>query len=86
MCKIIETVENGANIAEIGIGLNPMCRRNGDFEEEKKARGNLHIALGDNIFYGGCVRSPIHIDMVIYNPTVRFDEQVIVDNGRIVLP
>jgi leucyl aminopeptidase (aminopeptidase T) len=84
--NIIETVENGANIAEIGIGLNPMCRRNGDFEEEKKARGNVHIALGDNIFYGGNVRSPIHIDMVIYNPTVRFDEQVIVDNGCIVLP
>lgn len=82
---IIENIHNAANIAEIGIGLNPMCRRNGDFEEEKKGRGNVHIALGDNVFYGGDVHSPVHMDMVIYHPTVKMDERVIVDQG-IVLP
>ncbi|HEX6304873.1 MAG TPA: aminopeptidase [Anaerolineales bacterium] len=78
---IIENIHNAANIAEIGIGLNPMCRRNGDFEEEKKGRGNVHIALGDNVFYGGDVHSPVHMDMVIYHPTVKMDERVIVDQG-----
>lgn len=78
---IIENIHNAANIAEIGIGLNPMCRRNGDFEEEKKGRGNVHIALGDNVFYGGDVHSPVHMDMVIYHPTVIMDERVIVDQG-----
>jgi leucyl aminopeptidase (aminopeptidase T) len=81
--RIVETVSEAANIAEIGIGLNPMSRRNGDFEEEKKARGNVHIALGDNVFYGGYVHSPVHMDMVIYNPTVRLDERNVVDAGRI---
>ncbi len=84
--NIIKTVDNADNIAEIGIGLNPMSRHNGDFEEEKKARGNVHIALGDNIFYGGNVLSPVHMDMVIYNPTVKLDGRVIVDNGLLELP
>lgn len=82
---IIDNIHNAANIAEIGIGLNPMCRRNGDFEEEKKGRGNVHIALGDNIFYGGDVHSAVHMDMVIYHPTVKMDERIIVDQG-IVIP
>jgi len=80
---IIQTVDNADNFAEIGIGLNDACRRNGDFEEEKKARGNVHIAIGDNIYYGGDVESMVHMDMVIYQPTVTFDEQVIVDAGVI---
>jgi leucyl aminopeptidase (aminopeptidase T) len=81
--KIIETITNADNIAEFGIGLNPTCRRNGDFEEEKKARGNVHIAIGDNIFYGGDVRCPVHMDMVIYQPTVIMDGQMVVDQGRL---
>lgn len=79
--EIIETVENADNIAEFGIGLNPASRRNGDFEEEKKARGLVHIAIGDNVFYGGNTRSPVHMDMVLYNPTVRLDNQILVEAG-----
>jgi leucyl aminopeptidase (aminopeptidase T) len=84
--EIVETIDNAANIAEIGIGLNPKSRRNGDFEEEKKARGYVHIALGDNIFYGGDVYSPVHMDMVIYQPTVKLDDRVVVDRGQVQLP
>lgn len=84
--RIVENIENAANIAEIGIGLNPMSRRNGDFEEEKKGRGNVHIALGDNVFYGGQVRSPVHMDMVVYAPTVKMDNGLIVDRGQVILP
>ena len=69
--QIVDTVANADNIAEFGIGLNGASLRNGSFQEEKKARGNVHIALGDNIYYGGTVRSPVHLDMVIYRPTVR---------------
>jgi leucyl aminopeptidase (aminopeptidase T) len=84
--EIVESIDNASNIAEFGIGLNPMSRRNGDFEEEKKARGYVHIALGDNIFYGGDVYSPIHIDMVIYNPTVALDDTIVVKNGEVKIP
>ncbi|MEW5899795.1 MAG: aminopeptidase, partial [Bacillota bacterium] len=82
--QILAEVENAANIAEIGIGLNPLSLRNGDFEEEKKARGNVHVALGANVSYGGTVYSPVHMDMVIYDATVRIDGKLIVENGTIV--
>ena len=84
--SMLEKVENADNIAEFGIGLNPLSRRNGHFQEEKKARGNVHVALGDNVFYGGQVQSSVHIDMVMYRPTVRFDDEVIVDGGKLHFP
>ena len=78
---IITDIENADNIAEIGIGLNGACRWCGDFEEEKKGRGNIHVAIGDNVFYGGAV----HMDMVIYHPTVTMDDQIVVDARNILL-
>lgn len=80
---VIDQVENADNLAEFGIGLNPLSRRNGHFQEEKKARGNVHAALGDNLFYGGEIQSAVHIDMVMYRPTVVFDESVIVADGQL---
>ena len=80
---ILETVPDADNIAEFGIGLNGACLRNGSFQEEKKARGNVHVAFGDNIYYGGSIRCPVHLDMVIYRPTVRLDDRVLVENGVI---
>jgi len=80
---VIEKVANADNLAEFGIGLNPLSRRNGHFQEEKKARGNVHAALGDNLFYGGEIQSSVHIDMVMYRPTVVLDERVIVADGRL---
>ncbi|MDW5598424.1 aminopeptidase [Conexibacter stalactiti] len=85
MRHILDTVPHVTNIAEFGIGLNGACRRNGLFEEEKKARGNVHVALGDNIFYGGTVASPMHIDMVLYNPTVELDGITLVRDGVVEL-
>lgn len=81
--SIMETVPNADNIAEFGIGLNGACRQNGRFQEEKKGRGNVHIALGDNIFYGGSVQSPVHLDLVIYRPTVHLDDRVLVEDGTV---
>ena len=82
--RIVFGTKNADNIAEIGIGLNPMSRRNGDFEEEKKARGLVHVAIGDNVFYGGTVVSAVHMDQVLYAPSVWLDDVQVVDDGRIV--
>ena len=82
--EIVATIPRADNVAEVGIGLNPACRRNGDFEEEKKARGLVHIAIGDNVFYGGTVRCAVHMDMVMYEPTVWLDDTVVVEAGRVV--
>ena len=81
--RIVQTIPDADNIAEIGIGLNPACGRNGDFQEEKKARGLVHVAIGDNVFYGGQVESPVHMDMVIYQPTVLMDDRTVVEAGSV---
>jgi len=79
-------VENFDNFAEIGIGVNPEARRNGDWQEEKKGLGTAHFALGDNIYYYGKVSSPIHLDMVLYNPTVTIDGNLIAKDGKLHIP
>ena len=83
---VIEKVANADNLAEFGVGLNPLSRRNGDFQEEKKARGSVHAAIGDNLFYGGKIQSAVHIDMVMYRPTVLLDQYKVVIDGEIQLP
>ncbi len=80
--RILETVENADNIAEFGIGLNPNSRPEGIFQEVKKRRGQVHIALGDNLYYGGSTQSAVHIDMVITDPTVFLDGTLIIENGQ----
>jgi leucyl aminopeptidase (aminopeptidase T) len=46
-------------------------------------RGNVHIAIGDNIFYGRDIPSPVHRDMVIYQPTVIMDGHKIFNSGQV---
>jgi leucyl aminopeptidase (aminopeptidase T) len=84
--KILETVPNASNIAELGIGLNPGAVRNGNFEEEKKARGLTHIALGSNAFYGGRIHSEVHMDMVIRGASVFLNDVPIVQEGLLLSP
>lgn len=83
--KLFAEVENSDNIAEIGIGLNPTSLFNGDFEEEKKARGTIHFALGNGLYYDQKVDSQVHIDMVLYNTTVVFDGETFVKDGKVVI-
>jgi leucyl aminopeptidase (aminopeptidase T) len=82
---LIAKVENANNFAEVGIGINPNSLRNGDFEEEKKALGTAHIALGKNTSYGGTTKSMVHMDMVLYSPTLKIDGRVLVKDGRLQL-
>ena len=83
--RLFREVKNSENIAEIGIGLNPASLFNGDFEEEKKARGTIHFALGSGLYYEQSVDSQVHIDMVLYNTTVVFDGEVFVKDGKVVI-
>jgi leucyl aminopeptidase (aminopeptidase T) len=82
--RLHATVKDSNNLAEIGIGLNPACMFNGDFEEEKKAYGTVHFAMGNGRYYGQPARSTVHIDMVLYSPTVAFDGETFVKDGKVV--
>ncbi|HEV2357945.1 MAG TPA: leucyl aminopeptidase [bacterium] len=83
--RLLATHRNADNVAEIGVGLNDGAEFNGRFEEEKKALGTVHVALGDNISYGGTVACTLHMDMVLYNPTLRIDSRVVLEGGKLTI-
>ena len=59
------------NIAELGIGTNPMATRPDNILESEKILGTIHIALGDNHTFGGNVQAPFHQDFVFFAPTLK---------------
>lgn len=71
----------GRNIAEIGIGTNPRAKLTGCTLEDEKVLGTVHIALGNNISFGGKVNVKSHLDAVLLNPTLVIDGKTILDNG-----
>ena len=80
----IDGVANATNIAELGIGLNPMSRLTGEITEVKKKLGTVHMALGDSAAgYGGKVSSEVHLDGMVLGPRVAIDGEVIVENGTV---
>lgn len=81
--RILDTVPGADHIAEIGLGLNPMSLRNGDFEEEKKAAGSVHVALGSDLFYGGSHGCDVHLDMVMRDVTFLVDGMPLSEAGRV---
>jgi leucyl aminopeptidase (aminopeptidase T) len=81
--SILAAVRDADNIAEIGIGLNPLARIADDITEAKKALGTVHIALGDSANeYGGLVESDVHLDGLVLAPTIEFDGEALVIDGR----
>lgn len=73
------------NIAEFGIGANEHARICGITLEDEKVLGTCHIALGNNIHFGGQVEVGIHVDGVIRNPTILLDGETILENGKLLL-
>ena len=83
--KILDRYGKDArNIAELGIGLNPRAKLSGFVLEDEKVLGTVHIALGDNSTFGGKVSVPSHLDGVILNPTLLFDGEIFMEDGRII--
>ncbi len=83
----LETIDNARNVAEFGIGTNPMARKNGVYSEEKKRLGTMHLAFGRSNKTGDweCeIWSRIHGDLVMYAPTITADGKVVMDHGNIV--
>jgi len=71
------------NIAEApSIGTNPDVKITGNQATDKKKRGTMHIAIGDNITLGGNVECDIHLDMTISNATVSFDGFAVLEKGE----
>lgn len=74
---------NWSNLAEIGIGLNPIIQRlQGVALVDEKMAGTAHIALGNSALLGGTVDSVIHCDLAINGPTITIDNKPILTQGE----
>jgi leucyl aminopeptidase (aminopeptidase T) len=69
-------------VAEFGIGTNDRATLTGIILEDEKAMGTIHIAFGDNKSMGGTVRVASHLDALVNEPSVWFDDRQIMANGR----
>lgn len=72
-------------VAEFGIGCSSAARICGYALEDEKVLGTIHLALGNNLSFGGKNDVPIHLDAVVYKATVVIDGRKILDNGQMVL-
>ncbi|MGH2405258.1 MAG: aminopeptidase [bacterium] len=76
---------NATNIAEFAIGTNDRARLVGSMTEDKKLRGSVHVAIGDNHVIGGTVVSELHLDGLLLRPTVELDGRTVVVDGRLLI-
>ena len=84
--KLLECAGKEArNIAEFGIGTNDKAKISGHVLEDEKVFGTCHIALGNNMGFGGKVDVPLHLDGVIRRPTIFIDNKKIMDNGKLLV-
>ncbi len=74
--------KNSRSIAELGLGCNPKSLLINNVLEYEKIFGTVHIALGNNISYGGKVDVPIHQDGLVLEPTLIADGKVLIQNGK----
>jgi leucyl aminopeptidase (aminopeptidase T) len=79
----LDRVGPGAyRVAELGIGLNPKAKVIGNILEDEKVIGTAHIAVGNNLSYGGDNDVPLHLDGVITKPDIYADDRKLMEKGR----
>lgn len=61
------------NLAEVSIGLNPHSRPGGSALELEGIVGGAHVAVGNNVAYGGSIDARSHIDCVLLESTLALD-------------
>ncbi len=73
-------------LAEVGIGLNPLAELCGSMLEDEGCLGTAHFGFGSNATIGGNNQVSFHIDHVIKRATVEVDGQLIINNGKLLMP
>lgn len=68
--------------AEASVGLNRDAQVRGCQREDKVIYGSMHFGLGTNADVGGSLRSNLHMDGVILEPTLYVDGEVRIRDGR----
>ncbi|RQW03228.1 MAG: aminopeptidase [Calditrichaeota bacterium] len=82
--EMVEKIgERARNLAELGVGTNYMATITGDILEDEKVAGTVHLALGNNVSMGGTFNVPFHVDGIIRNPTLKINDFVLLDAGKL---
>jgi aminopeptidase len=74
--------KDARTVAEFGIGTNDRATLTGKIIEDEKVMGTIHIAFGDNKSMGGSVRVASHLDGLIKQPDVWFDDRQVMGAGK----
>ena len=72
----------GLNVAELGVGTNDGAIITGQILEDEKVFGTIHIAFGNNITMGGTCSVGIHVDCVVREPDMWFDNEKVMEQGK----
>ncbi|HXE44286.1 MAG TPA: aminopeptidase [Conexibacter sp.] len=75
----------GTNVAELGVGTNDAAILTGNVLEDEKILGTVHVAFGASAGIGGTVSVPIHLDVVVVEPTLDVGGTRVLDAGSWVL-
>src|SRR5436305_9273434 len=77
--------EPGHNLAELGVGTNDRAQLTGLVLEDEKILGTVHVAFGASAGIGGTIAVPIHLDVVVLEPSLEIDGQPVLQDGRFLL-
>jgi leucyl aminopeptidase (aminopeptidase T) len=87
--KLIALLEphgkDARTVAEFGVGTNDKAILTGVILEDEKVMGTIHIAFGDNKSMGGSVRVASHLDGLIKQPSVWFDDRQVMKDGHLLV-
>jgi leucyl aminopeptidase (aminopeptidase T) len=75
----------GRNLAELGVGTNDRATLTGNILEDEKILGTAHVAFGASAGIGGTVTVPVHLDVVVLEPSLWIGATQVLDGGRYVL-
>ncbi|MDP8259186.1 MAG: aminopeptidase [Candidatus Aadella gelida] len=70
------------HVAELGIGLNPKAKITGNILEDEKVIGTVHVAVGNNLSFGGDNDVELHLDGVINAPDIYVDDVILMEKGK----
>lgn len=70
-------------LAECGVGLNDRATLTGIMLTDEGAAGTMHFGFGSNFTIGGANEVAFHLDVVLRDPTLRIDGNVVLDGGEV---
>jgi len=85
LATLLTAGEEGANVAELGIGTNECATLTGNILEDEKILGTVHVAFGASAGIGGTVSVPVHLDCLIVEPTLDVGGTRVLERGRFVV-